>query len=106
MNLVARWNALYAEANGYETLGQPGVRDVNHPCEVFSPGVPSGDCQSDGHYLCGECGNREVGCIICGMHRIRCDCQGCDLDGCYDTAIATRLDRLSLCADHAAMEFQ
>ncbi len=37
--------------------GTPGIRDVDHPCDVFEPGVPNGtgSCQSDGHYLCQEC---------------------------------------------------
>lgn len=105
MNLTDRWDLLYAEVNGYPTIGQAGLRDTEHPCTEFLPGTPAGRCQSDGHYLCGECEHREVGCTICGMHRVRCECQGCDLDHCWDVAVATRLDGLSLCADHAAMEF-
>jgi hypothetical protein len=36
-------------------VGQPGVRDPEHPCDVFTPGEPDGDCESDGHYVCSEC---------------------------------------------------
>ena len=37
-------------------LGTPGVRDPDHPCDMFSPGKPTnGGCQGDGHHLCGEC---------------------------------------------------
>jgi len=39
--------------------GVAGVRDVDHPCEVFSPGEPRGvklpSCRGDGHYICQEC---------------------------------------------------
>lgn len=35
--------------------GVEGVRDVDAPCEGFRIGAPSGDCDSDGHYICQEC---------------------------------------------------
>jgi len=35
--------------------GVKGIRDSDNPCEVFDPGPASGDCQTDGHYLCIEC---------------------------------------------------
>lgn len=39
-----------------ERLGDPGVRDPDLPCREFEPGSPgSGECESDGHYLCVEC---------------------------------------------------
>jgi hypothetical protein len=39
------------------STGEPGVRDTKNPCDMFSPGKPTnGGCQSDGHYLCRECG--------------------------------------------------
>jgi hypothetical protein len=31
------------------------VRDITSPCGLYEPGDPSGDCQSDGHYMCKEC---------------------------------------------------
>jgi hypothetical protein len=44
-----------------ETVGTPGVRDPDHPCDMFSPGKPTnGGCQGDGHHLCGECMLLEV----------------------------------------------
>lgn len=32
-------------------------RDVDFPCPVdsFLPGDPTGDCDTDGHYMCAEC---------------------------------------------------
>lgn len=36
-------------------LGRPGFRSTEDPCEYFQPGEPSGDCYTDGHYLCIEC---------------------------------------------------
>lgn len=35
--------------------GTPFVRDPDHPCYVFDPGEPAGDCMTDGHYICAEC---------------------------------------------------
>jgi hypothetical protein len=38
--------------------GLPGVRDVDAPCADFTPALDImriGDCDTDGHYLCGEC---------------------------------------------------
>ena len=46
-------------AASLEALGVPGRRDPKFPCENFAPGKPGGDCQGDGHYLCGECSGRE-----------------------------------------------
>jgi len=38
----------------------PGVRSVDSPCWMYSPGEAGtvGGCQGDGHYLCGECEHR------------------------------------------------
>ena len=30
-------------------------RDPLLPCEAWEPGIPSGDCETDGHYRCREC---------------------------------------------------
>jgi hypothetical protein len=32
-------------------------RDPDAPCpsDAFEPGAPSGDCDTDGHYMCSEC---------------------------------------------------
>ena len=35
--------------------GHPGMRDIDHPCVDFTPGVAAGACDTDGHYLCAEC---------------------------------------------------
>lgn len=39
----------------HSVVGEPGVRDTLHPCESFEYGPASGDCWSDGHYMCKEC---------------------------------------------------
>lgn len=36
-------------------FGAPGVRDEDHPCDLFAPGKPAGSCYGDGHALCREC---------------------------------------------------
>ena len=38
--------------------GVAGIRDRDHPCELFSPGEPAGDCEGDGHCLCRGCSRR------------------------------------------------
>lgn len=35
--------------------GIPKVRSWQDPCGEFRYGEPSGQCHSDGHYLCDEC---------------------------------------------------
>ena len=35
------------------------ARDPDHPCHMYSPGTPGGDCEGDGHYLCRGCSQRE-----------------------------------------------
>ncbi len=57
------WRALVSEINGGRIPdGEPGIRDVDAPCEAFKPyGKPwqnteeFGHCETDGHYLCLEC---------------------------------------------------
>lgn len=41
--------------DGFIPDGVPGIRSVDHPCSAFTPGVPRGTCDSDGHYICQEC---------------------------------------------------
>ena len=58
MTLPIAWEVLRRSVNGehgYE--GTPGVRSPEYPCELFDGrGYDgSGDCHSDGHYLCTEC---------------------------------------------------
>ena len=39
-------------------VGQRGIRDTQHPCDLFAPvpyGTGDGRCHGDGHYLCKEC---------------------------------------------------
>jgi hypothetical protein len=103
--VLERWDALYAEVNGRTCFGQDGVRDPEHPCEAFVTGEPSGTCESDGHYMCGECRERVVGCHVCHALPDYCDCAWCDL-GCNDVAVfvtinGSRFPVLSLCASHA-----
>lgn len=56
------WRPLWLALNGYPTVGAPGVRDPDAPCDAFEPvGAPfarapgTGDCSTDGHYMCDEC---------------------------------------------------
>lgn len=57
--LPMSWACLVAEVNGRTFVGQPGVRDPEYPCEEFDGrGYDgSGQCDSDGHYMCVECSN-------------------------------------------------
>lgn len=51
------WDELVANVNGRTVLEQAGVRDPENVCEDFDRrGYDgSGDCPSDGHYLCTMC---------------------------------------------------
>lgn len=44
--------------------GVPTVRSMDAPCPGYSPRKPHlydwQDCETDGHYLCGECCHRKV----------------------------------------------
>ena len=83
MNLTttpAPWRALVWELQGRPDRlhdgsrlpdGEPGVRDVDAPCDVFEPvGAPyqyskgTGECDTDGHYLCREC-------VHISLHEVR-----------------------------------
>lgn len=75
MSLAARWNELYHYANGRATVGMAGVRDPEDPCAEFRPGVPAGECSTDGHYLCRECAEQGERCKRCGLMPQRgCEC--------------------------------
>ncbi len=61
---------VYAKARGkvirwLEPIGAPGLRDPEHPCSEFIPintawgNTHSGHCETDGHYMCDECVNRQ-----------------------------------------------
>jgi hypothetical protein len=45
-------------------IDQP-ERDPAAPCpsQAFLPGKPSGDCYTDGHYMCAECVNADPGAL-------------------------------------------
>lgn len=45
-----------AVSNG--TDGVPGLRDPDNPCTRYLPGRSDGDCETDGHHLCGGCQER------------------------------------------------
>jgi len=49
----------WAEAKTVKPVGIPGNRDPDAPCPAFSPRTREwndwGRCETDGHYLCGEC---------------------------------------------------
>lgn len=57
MSALIDWGELIANVNGRTFLGQAGVRDPEHICEDFDrKGYDgSGQCWSDGHYLCVHC---------------------------------------------------
>lgn len=92
----APWRALVSEINGGRTPdGEPGIRDVDAPCDEFEPvGAPweqsegGGSCDTDGHYICSECvhislsavrGRRDL-CRDCGAPLDRNGCSAhCDL---------------------------
>ncbi len=104
--VLARWNTLYLEANGRSYVGAPGVRDPDSECDAFDPGEPAGDCQTDGHYLCGECVRRERGCPLCRQTEARCECERCDRHGCWRPVVFHRVypdswRRPGLCIVHA-----
>jgi hypothetical protein len=52
------WKTLVAALNSNPgPFGAPGVRDPEYPCAEFDGKNydGTGDCLSDGHYLCNEC---------------------------------------------------
>ncbi len=56
--LPIAWEMLRREVNGLPGfVGQPGVRDPDGLCEAFDGAGydGTGNCDSDGHYLCVEC---------------------------------------------------
>ncbi len=86
----APWRALVAEINGGRILdGEPGIRDVDHPCDVFEPADEPGEysegggtCDTDGHYLCLECVHISTSAL---RHRrgqcVECGASGRDAEG-------------------------
>jgi hypothetical protein len=85
--IPAGWAALVSEINGGRICdGEPGIRDVDAPCEEFEPGEPGrGDCQTDGHYMCSECihvdlrvlRERQDRCEDTGEKLTVCKCNEC-----------------------------
>jgi hypothetical protein len=73
---LTRFSWLVHEVNGRQTMGMPGVRDPENPCEAFRTGRPDGDCGTDGHYLCDECSERATCADGCGNRPMHCDCEG------------------------------
>lgn len=58
MNALEHWDDLVRFVNSAPPrFGAPGVRDPEYPCELFDGKSydGTGDCESDGHYLCQEC---------------------------------------------------
>lgn len=92
-DVPAPWRALVSELNGGRIPdGEPGIRDVDAPCEAFRPaGDPfeaadgSGTCETDGHHICSECVHieratlrrRRGQCETTGMSYATCDCRDC-----------------------------
>ncbi len=78
------WRSLVNEINGGRIPdGEPGIRDVDAPCEVFDPvgtafqtAPGTGDCETDGHYICAEC----VHISRDALRRKRDECIECGAD--------------------------
>lgn len=93
------WRSLVNDINGGRIPdGEPGIRDVDAPCEAFEPyGKPweitktFGDCQTDGHYICAECIHIELAtlrsrrdqCIDCGATLLYPQTGATCPDGCF-----------------------
>lgn len=72
MTLPSAWLVLIEEVNGRPAFGAPGVRDPAAPCHAFDPVAEidwlglavtapgTGDCVSDGHYLCRGCARLSI----------------------------------------------
>lgn len=81
MRVPLIWRSLVNEINGGRIPdGEPGIRDVDAPCEAFEPaGAPwqiadgSGTCQTDGHHMCVECNHIDLATL---RHR-RDQCGDC-----------------------------
>jgi hypothetical protein len=69
-------------------VGERWLRDPDAPCEAFEPGTPgSGDCETDGHYLCEKCSEMSLSALRedcvelspgsrdCGRSRGGCNCR-------------------------------
>lgn len=51
-------------------VGEPGVRDTGAPCEMFQYGPPTGDCETDGHYMCAECKHLDLKSEYADYHEV------------------------------------
>ena len=78
---LAAWDQLVAEVNGRTMLGMDGVRDPGSLCDAFTTGTPTGDCETDGHYLCDECERRATCDCGCGSRPVHCPEIIDDIDG-------------------------
>ena len=71
------------EIKWLEEIGAPNLRDPEFPCERFLPicpaygDKPSGNCETDGHYMCYKCvekkpctDDEECDCYDCVVKRI------------------------------------
>jgi len=77
------WRGIVAllGGGGHIPDGEPGIRDVDAPCEGFQPaGKPHeyaagkvGGCETDGHYICAEC----VEIDLATLRRRRDLCEDC-----------------------------
>jgi hypothetical protein len=93
---LAAWADLVETVNGRVAFGQAGVRDPEHPCEMFAPvanpdwlglevrAPGNGTCDSDGHYLCGSCLHLSRGAKLDRLDQPFCpNCRGDALGGLY-----------------------
>lgn len=56
-----------------------GIRDPANPCTAYEPGTPSGQCETDGHYLCDGCRERDTCDFGCGKRKSFCECRYCEV---------------------------
>lgn len=103
MEMTLRWQHLVAVANGRTLVGMDGVRDPEGPCEMFENGPlhgGTGDCETDGHYLCDECVHRAT-CEGCRRRPSQCECV--DEDELVEQAIRDHRHILESRADLAVL---
>jgi hypothetical protein len=61
-------------------VGDPHVRDPDTPCSEYVPGIPEGDCETDGHFMCCECRecSKEAAVRVVAPERKSHVCGRCD----------------------------
>lgn len=84
-------------------FGMSGIRDPSAPCEAFEPGTPRGECETDGHYLCDECKERNTCDTGCGRRKTQCECRYCER--CESSGTACECKALGEGGEWTALRF-